>query len=316
MRVLNSHITIGDFSFDWLNNLEIESGWEHSTDKGKIVLPKKVQIKNASGDVVAELSDYIKVGQKVLVRIGYDGVLNTVFSGYVSEFIPKTPLEILIEDEMWNLNQTTTTGSAKNETVEGLMSKHFRAYISDVVNVSLGNYYIQGLSQAKILEQLKSDFGLYSFFRGDTLVVGKRYNSVTAATHIFQLGANVVSDDLVFKEKDQIKLKIKAISNNPDGTKTEIEIGDIDGEERTLNFYNLSDVELRLAADREKERLLYDGYRGSFTAFGEPFVKHGDIVVVNDYQEDASDSSYWVDEVVYSFGINGYRQKITLGPRV
>lgn len=316
MRVLNSHTTIGDFSFEWLNNLEIESGWEHSTDKGKIVLPKKVQIKNATGDVVAELSDYIKVGQKVLVRIGYDGVLNTVFSGYVSDFIPKTPLEILVEDEMWNLKQTTITGSAKNETVEGLMSKHFSAYISDVVNVSLGNYYIQGLSQAKILEQLKSDFGLYSFFRGDTLVVGKRYNSVTAATHIFQLGANVVSDDLVFKEKDQIKLKIKAISNNADGTKTEIEIGDIDGEERTLNFYNLSARELRLAADREKERLLYDGYRGSFTAFGEPFVKHGDIVVVNDYQQDASDSSYWVDEVVYSFGINGYRQKITLGPRV
>lgn len=307
MKVLVCKITIGVFSFFWVNSIESESSWELLTDTAKLVLPNNININQE------RYFEQIKSGDRVMIEVGYDDELETLFKGYVTYVKPRVPVEITCEDETWQLKQNTISDSGKNMDVEKLLSKHFSNYKTQHLNVTLGNYYIDDISGAKLLEQLKSDFGLYSFFRGDTLVVGKRYNAETATRHKFKLNYNVIEDELEFKRKDQVKLKVKAISNNEDGTKTEVELGELDGESRTLNFYNLSQADLKEAAEREMERLVYDGWRGSFTAFGEPFVKHGDIVELLMDDESEKTGNYWVDEVKYSFGVDGFRQEIKLG---
>lgn len=312
MKVLVCKILIGNIVFNWVNSVEIESSWELLTDKAVIKLPGNLKLNNN------KLSKYIKHGDTVSVKIGYNNHLNTVFTGYITNIKPKVPIEISCEDEMWNLKQDTIVDSGKKMNLEKLVNKHYSDYKVNYYNIELGNYYIDNVSRAKVLEQIKSDFGLYSFFRNDSLVIGKRYDKNTANTLVFKLDSNesnIVTDNLEFKSKDQVRLKIKAISNNADGSKTEIELGSSDGESRTLNFYNLSKSELKEAADREKERLIYDGWRGSFTAFGEPFVKQGDIVKLKLTVESDKEGFYWVDSVKTSFSTGGFRQEIKLGAR-
>lgn len=312
MKVLVCKILIGNIVFNWVNSVEIESSWELLTDKAVIKLPGNLKLNNN------KLSKYIKHGDTVSVKIGYNNHLNTVFTGYITNIKPKVPIEISCEDEMWKLKQDTIVDSGKKMNLEKLVNKHYSDYKVNYYNIELGNYYIDNVSRAKVLEQIKSDFGLYSFFRNDSLVIGKRYDKNTANTLVFKLDSNesnIVTDNLEFKSKDQVRLKIKAISNNADGSKTEIELGSSDGESRTLNFYNLSKSELKEAADREKERLIYDGWRGSFTAFGEPFVKQGDIVKLKLTVESDKEGFYWVDSVKTSFSTGGFRQEIKLGAR-
>jgi len=310
MKRLSAHITIGKYRFDWVNSVEIESAWKMFTDTAVIKLPAHLKINRD------ELLNYFKYGDRVIIRLGYDDRLQMIFAGFITEIKPSVPIEIKCEDEMWWLKQDNITYSGKRLKLSDLINELFADYKTDYIDVSIGNYYIKNLSRAKILEKLKSDFGLYSFFRGNTLVIGKVYNPDTANEHKFKLDYNVVENDLIYKRKDEVKLKVKAISNKADGSKIEIELGDENGEQRTLNFYDLDKVALKKYAEAELERLKYDGWRGSFTAFGEPFVRHGDIVELQKEGHSDQTGKYWVDKVVYSFGTDGYRQKITLGSRL
>lgn len=320
MEVLTCHINIANLQMEWVNTINIESSWEMLTDTASVKLPAKINVsQSTNGNSVSldnhQISKHIKSGDPVQIQLGYNGDLKTVFKGYVTQIRPRVPIEILCEDEMWKLKQSNIVDSGKKQSLTDLLQKHFSNYKILALDVEIGKYYIDNISGAKFLEALKSDFGLYSFFRGDTLVVGRRYDYENANQHKFKLEYNIIKDDLEFKSADQVKIKVRAISNNSDGTKTEIEIGEQDGDTRTLNFYNLSESELKAAAEREKERLIYDGWRGKFEAFGEPLVNHGDIVELIHATESDKTGRYWVDKVKYKFGVQGFRQEITLGAR-
>jgi len=310
MEILKCDIQIGKLSFQWVNSIEVESSWQMLTDNATIVLPANIKVdKN-------KLSEQIKTGDKVTIKTGYKERLNTVFIGYVTYVKPSVPIEITCEDEMWKLKQVSINVSGRAKDLDEFMHQYYSDYEVDALNIAIGKYYYANKSKAKVLEELKSDFGLYAFFRNEKLVVGKQYSGSGSAKIKFKLDYNIITDELEYKRKDQIKLKVKAISNNADGTKLEIELGDADGESRTLNFYDLTKSELKEFAQREIERLKYDGWRGSFTAFGEPFVRHGDVVELEHAEDSDKKGFYYVDKVVYTFGIDGYRQEITLGAKV
>ncbi len=300
-------LTIGAFTFSWANEVKTVSSWKMLTDTTTIKLPKNISFDKK------HLAEQIKKGDKVIVQTGYNQRLNTVFTGYVTAVKPTVPLEIVCEDEMWNLKQTNIIKSGKSASLSSLIKEIVPDVSTDLLDVELGNYFINNISQAKFLEKLKADFGLYSFFRGKTLVIGKPYNSATLKKVTFKLGDNIKSDKLVYKRKDEVKVRVKAVSNNKDGSKTTVELGDKNGQSRTLNFYNISKKELKASAEREMKRFNYDGWRGGFVVFGEPFVRHGDIVILEDTEDSDKTGEYYVDELIYTFGVGGVQQEIELG---
>ena len=97
----------------------------------------------------------------------------------------------------------------------------------------------------------------------------------------------------------------------PDNSKIEVEVGDTEGDVRTLHFYNLAKAELEKIAEESIKTLRYDGYSGSFLTFGQPMVNHGDIVEIEDLKYNRA-GQYLVKRVLRTFGAQGYRQKIYL----
>lgn len=308
MKLVQTNIKIGSLEFDFVHEMETVSGWELLTDTASIKLPSKLHLDKDA------IKDIIKKGDAVEIATGYDDLISTVFKGVVSEVTPSTPIEILCQDEMWNLKQIKVSISFPGGKLLDLLQQILPSVQIDCFDVTIGPFRANNINAAKLLDHIKSDFGLYSFFRNGVLTIGKQYDPQNATTHKFKLDFNILSDDLRFTAKDDVRLKVRAISNNPNGTKTEIEIGDEDGDVRTLNFYDVPATELKKIAENEMDRLRYDGWRGSFTSFGEPMVKHGDIVELEHETESDKTGSFWIDEVVVKTGLNGIRQVIKLGP--
>ena len=316
MRTVYTRITIGDIKLNFVNNIEIESSWEMLTDTALIVLPAVTRYKVDKVLASESLKENIKVGDEITITTGYDDEFKQVFKGYLSAIKPSIPIELSCEDEMWKLKRTPVSVSLKNATIESLLKETLPDVEVDAFNATLGNFYLANSSASKMLERIKSDYGLRSFFRSGKLIIGKQYDAGTATKHKFKLRVDTIEDDLEFIAKEDVRIKVKAISNNDNGTKETIELGDSDGDTKTLNFYNLNKTELKKYAEAELERMRYDGWRGDFTAFGAPHVAHGDIVEIEDTEGSDKTGEYYVDKVVITHGVDGSRQTITLGARI
>ena len=96
---------------------------------------------------------------------------------------------------------------------------------------------------------------------------------------VFATGLNLIDDtQLKVQNAADVKIKVKAVSLMPNNKKIRVEVGDTDGETRTLHTYNKQEAELKAWAKQELERLKRDGLVGSFTTFGAELVDKLDNV--------------------------------------
>ena len=106
MKQPTCHIVIGNITLNWVNNVRVESSWKTLTDTAVITLPSKVRVKvkNTVSEVINQhqLSEHIKVGDGVTIGLGYNGDLNTVFTGFVTHLKPRVPIEVICEDMMFS----------------------------------------------------------------------------------------------------------------------------------------------------------------------------------------------------------------------
>lgn len=314
MFKVSTNIIIGDLTFDFVASGSINSSWKNLTDTAKIVLPKKVMV-NTKGEQIA-IQDIIKKGDKVQINLGYDGELNTEFMGYVSSVNTGIPTVIECEDDMWQLKQQSNIqASWKNAKLADVVAKVAPNIYSEVLDVELGAFRINDVNAAQVLGSLR-EYGLNAYFRNGILYVGFRYPLTDYSTVNYHFQQNVVhgSNNLSYRKKEDVKIKVKATSILTTNEKIEVELGDPDGALRSLHYYNLSEKELRKTAERDLEGLKLDGLRGSFRSFALPFVQHGDVASITDEYYPDHNGDYFIDSVKTEFGYKtGIKRTIELG---
>jgi hypothetical protein len=313
-------LEIDTLKFRYAENIEIESTWQELGDKCTISLPNKAVLKKNDTDTEElNLEKTFKTGMAVKVHLGYDNNNTLLFEGYISQIKPNLPLEIVCEDEIYKLKRSKKINKAFTGTLRGLLSMYFEQIEidSNLPDVKLTNFILKEATQAEILKQLKDTYGLCAYFRGKKLYVGLQYFEVKGR-HKFDFQKNVVSSNLEYKKEDDIRLKAKAISFLSNNTKIEAEVGDSDGEQKTFYFYGENDKnKLKILAENELKKLKFEGYRGSFEAFGVPVVAHGETVLLFDKRyAERNGQGYLVDKVKTSWGASGYRQIIEIARKV
>lgn len=309
MYKLSSFIEIGNLVFDWVNEVAIESSFKSLTDTCVIKFPRNLNLRSKS------IKDLISKGDKVIVKLGYDDVLNTEFEGYVAGVKPNVPLEISCEDEMYKLKTGSLKKSWRNVNLSEVIKFITPSYTTDIYEAELGSFSINNETPAQVLMRIKDTYGLYSYFKDKVLVCGKVYSLISNKEHAYHFQQNIISHSLEYRKKDELKIKVKAISTSGDNSKIEVEVGDKDGEEHTLNFYKLSKTELEKRAREEMIKLGYDGYKGTFTSFGIPQANHGDKAILSDAEYKERSGSYAIFGVKTTFGISGFRREIELGQK-
>jgi len=187
---------------------------------------------------------------------------------------------------------------------------------TNVLDSPLGAFKISNVTPAQVLKSLKDRYGFVSYFQEGILFVGFAYQNPNSNTIPLHFQKNVADiSQLTYRFKDDNKIKVKAISILPDNKKLQVEVGDDDGEIRTLHFFNVtSESALKKRAEQEIEKLKVDGYRGSIKSFGQPFIKHGDVLDFEDDIFPERASANFVDKVVVNFNTSvGFKRTSTLG---
>lgn len=321
MFVLRSEVSIGSLFFEFTNEVKIKSAWRNLTDTCTIKIPRNITTLDG-----VKIDEAVKAGDLVSVKHSYQGFdLPERFAGYVSGFNAATAVfEITCEDEMWKMKQTTISKSWPDANLEDVI-KHIKTATNSTWEyeilgdrVQIGQVKFEKLSAAKCFLELKDKYGIYCFFRSGKLIVGKPYEPDSSKRNEVELeyGRNVISwKDLVYKKSTEVKLKVTIVNHAPDGSKKEFTVGDEGGEERTLDFYNRKESELKAEAQGWLDKLKYDGYHGKLLLFGEPVVKHGDVVVIKDWRYPEREGKYFVDSVEDAKTTKSIRQLIEIGPK-
>jgi len=355
--------------FDFVNEFEATDIWTDLTNTCKIKFPKNIYFKDAKTGALTplggtttskQINELFLRGDKVSVSYGYyleDGrrtadSVNKVFEGYISAVHSKKPIELDCEDNMWLLKQI----SVKRQTIS--KTKSIQTFLTEVLtgtgltvntstNITIGEFIVQNETVAQFLARLRKEFHLESYFYGSELRVGlSPYSLVNATLRTFIFQQNIISDELEWRRKDDVKLSavcqsintvVQSSTNKKGEAKTKKEQLSVlvyndngtfkyikkekgvdfpaneEGERRTLFFPNVLEAsklfELGVA---ELKKYYYEGFAGNFTTFGYPKVKMGDNVKIIDKLMPDRDGTYLVRGVEFSGGTNGHRQKITL----
>ena len=304
----------GDIIMHQITELEFESSFKEMTDRGSLTIPRKVRFFDRY-----KVKEVFRKGDALTIYFGYKGNNVKEFEGYVTEVSADVPVVIKFEDEMFKIKQLPVNFSASNTTLANLIKTIIPGYDIDALEgVQLGGVRLAKTTVGPVLEKLQSDWGLYTYMKGKQVVSGKYYaDDSSSETVAFHLERNCVSTALNYQKKEDVSIKIKCVSTLANGQKITVEnIGDTDGNERQMTFYNITvKAELERLGKLEYEKYKVDRYDGNFTAFGIPSVKHGMKCQVTSQLYGERSGTYYIEKVVKSFGPGGIRQDITLGDK-
>ncbi len=191
--------------------------------------------------------------------------------------------------------------------------------LSESVETHVGDFRTQNETIAQVLFRLRKDYKLECFFRknlttntwDDLYCSGIVYYPSdyinpdgSFKTFAYDFQNNITqTDNLVYLRKDDVRLGIRAYSvakyeltsTNSAGKKQtknqrlSVNVGDQDGDIRTQFFFPATNTDkdldlasLKALALQRLTKLKYEGWRGSFSSFGLPYVQHGMAVSLTD----------------------------------
>jgi len=364
------------FQMDFVNSCDISSSWQNLTDTAKLKFPRTIYVEDENGklynwsdqDIYGTSGTKPPImmrGDKISIALGYwvqdengeeELNRNVLFTGYIARIKNRMPIEIECEDEMWLLKQINAPNKlfkGSEYTVQKMVAELLDGTGIKVVDgtdasvkTNIGDFRTQNETVAQVLERLRKDGGLYSYFRdGELRCSGIVYYPQDRKEEVFEFQENIINDSLEYRRKEDLMIAVKAhaeflseeVGSNADGTpkskrkRLEImvgtkgngvigEIGDprtFHGDIISFPVIGATDKEYMLKKATEYlSKFYYTGFSGGFTTFGIPTVRHGDGAIIRDKKIPERNGTYLIKAVNTSFGISGFRQKPLLHLRI
>lgn len=318
MFVLTCEIKIGNLTAKAVNSVVVRRSIHSLATTATIKLPVTAILRQQGEPATKiETATEIKVGDKVEIRLGYDGRNQIEFRGYVKNLNLRTPIEIECEDEFYSCRNRNikTSGTV---TLGDLFEKCGLS-VGYAETLTLRNYAVPDKPVSAVLANLKSKYGLSIFFDIEGKIYACRPEQVVSDQVVkYRLRDNVISDDdLQFKRKEDLKIQIKAICIKKDGTRLEATKGAEGGIVETKYYYDVIDTkELATLAQADLDRATYNGYDDTITTFLIPFAAPTMVAHLEDALYAERDGQYYIEGVETTFGTGGGRRRIEIGTSI
>ncbi|MGB1294860.1 MAG: hypothetical protein ACPG6V_05220 [Flavobacteriales bacterium] len=313
-------VQIGQVVFDSVHSINITQDVKKLSDKAIVKIPRaytKANINGAEENLKDKnVTDFISVKDSVKIWLGYNDELELEFSGFVSKIGADYPLIIECEDRMFLLKQSNFIKVFKSCKLSELVS-----FIAPTVKLnieadfSLGKFEINNQSAFRILERLKKDYGIHSYFKDDVLNVGFAISLKPLDTHKLILNRNVrsIASNLKFVKKEDLQLLVRYISRQKNGETFTGEFGDNSGSIKEIRIPNIDQQELDSLAEADYKSSSFDGFQGVIPTFGLPKTSAGDAVEIIDTRHSERSGIYFIDGVKITFDSSGFKRKNHLG---
>ena len=293
--------------------MEVVSTWDNLTDLAVLTVPKKVQWRGEP--LVFSNNPILKKGNPLSINVGFNDRNAEWFKGYITAIHAGREVTVDCQDAMFLLKSGTFTKSYEKAKLSQILKDMLPPSVKFevVADYDFGKLRINPTTPAQVLAQLRQDYFVRAFFRDGTLYAGLSIVPKLQKTHKVNL---VIDNNLEYINKDEVKILIKGVILDAKNKKTPIEVGDKDGEVRTIHKYDISENEMTRLCEQELERLRYTGFRGTFTTFIEPFINHGDVVILPKLYDVDTDGGYLVKKVTRSFDGTKARQTVELETKI
>lgn len=305
-----------------LDSISITRSVENLTDTAKIVLPSILY--NQPLNVL----NAFKVGDDVVIDLGYDDSLNREFKGYISKAINDgSTLTLECEDPIYLFKVSLPNEELKNTNVKDILTKCIAQVNSaNGSNITLDCAYdftydkftIVNTTAYEVLKKVHQETKPNIYMKGDTLYVRPQYAEIFGSAE-YDFATNIDKDglDLVYKTEEDRKILVVASSKDAKGNKIEVEKGVAGGDKVTLNLPNVTDKEsLSKMAEEMLKQKCYTGYEGSFTGWLYPYCDAGYKVSLHDETKEHTDGDYYALAVEVEFSPSGGKRKINLGKKL
>ncbi|MBS1526713.1 MAG: hypothetical protein JST19_13735 [Bacteroidetes bacterium] len=341
---LCSQISLGKYAFKaGVNHVKIHRSVKEIVDTATIKIPAVGRVNNVYSAISQaasilgfnlprgktgnlpessiETSTMWTEGDKVTIQLGYNGDYRQEFKGFVRRVKPSIPVEIECEGYAWQLRRKAVNGAWKS-----IKLKEFLKILIDGTDISLSPYIpdltLTNISLAKnpngltALEYLHQHCHLAVYFQFDVLYVGIE-EAIPGDTVKYRMGWNVPrTNTMNYRVADDTKVMVRLVAAKGKNAKRPVvERGDAGGSIITENISNIADPgNLNDIADQLYTYASFTGMEGYLDTFLQPYCKPCDTAQLIDKEYNVVTGSYFVEGVEVTFGMDGARRKVHLGP--
>ena len=315
MFSISSEIIIGKFKLPYFTEININSRQDLLMDICTISFPTRL---DANGK---KITDFIKSGDLVTVKLGYNNRKVQRFKGYVNKILPgrHTTIECLDEGQPYSFLLTEKTYNLRNTTFLKLFSAIAPKIPLNITDANIGDWdVLKDVSIFKVIDELKKKFNILPYFRNGVLTFAKSDISGMVLLD-FQKNMPLDSDDLKLYQGGQSNYFIKGESKAIEGGKSVYNIvyfskdgrsdkkpaGLLGGEIKIpgLSLSQLSDL-----CKNKYQTISSDGLTGTATTFGEPYVQHGQLARIKDITRLDLQGDYFIKSVQTVVNESRFRQ--------
>lgn len=325
MYNIDFEITIGSYKLYKLSGLEkvsIERDQELLSKSCRITVPGMVR------GVSLDIEKKVKRGDRVTVKLGYDKVLKTEFTGYLKSIYPGSPMVIECEDSTYLFRRMIGGKILKNVDTKDILN-----YVLSEVNANIPNPFIlktdvsgykwdkfpiYEMTGYEVLDKLRKESGLTIFTNDNELHCHLAYTEKTGqCTYNFNKNIREATKDLKYVEAIDKKVLVKIEGRTLKGAALEVEVGEKGGSVVKLNRPTINDRDtLEKIAKEELKKVTFDGYSGSIKGWLLPFCDVGFSAKIVDKDYPEREGVYYVPKMQVVFSKEGGERTIYLGVKL
>lgn len=313
MLVLNCRIEFEgerSWTLTHIKNIKIERNADAIMDWCEIELSSHIK-----WDMKRECP--LKREDKVKVYLGYGDELELAFKGYVINLYVLDTLKIFCGNEMFKVQRKDMEiGSHKSEDFTSLIKRitgERNVRIDE--KISIGEFYENGTTVGSFFDNLLKRHFIRAYYiqaREDAILCCGRLENENIKA-VYDIERNVIKNGLNRNRAIQegFELTCVSVSNTNEKTQVVNYIGVPPYTKKIFRYRNLTEVELEDELKRKAFEFYFRTYSGTITVFGGRLVEKYDLIGIKENGEKRG--IYEVQKNVITFGINGYRQTITIG---
>lgn len=338
MFVLNSEITIGKVRFTGVLEVVIRKSVYSIAETATIKIPaiaSLLKAGNASPELINTAAAF-KEGERVNIRLGYNGLLQDEFSGFVKKLTPGMPMQIDCEGYSWLLRRNRPALKGKDSKLKTIVAAavanlkgHENITVKCDEDLEFSGMASGNMSGFDVINYISkyTDENITFFFSDPKTIWCGRFYAAAMKGRSFN-NAEVVKYRIGYNTPRANNLQQHSIDTEPgivtysrrtiDGIRIAHTASGV-GTNAVVHAAVLNHVKdsfgMKLLAEERVRQHTYEGYEGKLTAFLQPYVMPGNKVHVSDALNAKMDGTYVVESTEVIFGIKGARRKVELGVR-